>query len=173
MARDVWLPVAMSMLVPSSYACRSASNVRRHGISCALPPFSCSRTHRRRCCTFTSSTRIASAAPNRANEKHHQRNQRAIPETDQRRHIDAVEQQPHRGRIEHRSSSLFRGVAGAAHRRDRLARDDLARDRWRIDARRCSHDPLCGHCGARAADRANIQLDRLDIQRPRDHRGLR
>ncbi|MFP3550106.1 hypothetical protein SB861_05230 [Paraburkholderia sp. SIMBA_049] len=50
-------------------------------------------------------------------EPKHQCNQRATPEAYRRRHIDAVEQQPRLGCIEHRDFSRFRGVARAAHRR--------------------------------------------------------
>jgi hypothetical protein len=67
--------------------------------------------------------------PDPRERKHHQRDQRdqrVVAQPGQRRHIDAVEQLPCLGGIEHRRLALFRGVTGAAHRRGRVVRHDLA-----------------------------------------------
>jgi hypothetical protein len=97
--------------------------------------------------------------PNPRERKHHQRDQRAVTQAGRRRHIDAVEQLPRLGCIEHRRAALFRGMGGPAHRRSRVVRHDLAGD-----------EPV-----EQVADRGQLLLDgrrrrRLGLQLdPRGH----
>ncbi len=60
--------------------------------------------------------------------KHHQPDQRPIPETNGCRDIDAVEQLPGFARIEHRGLALARCITRSAHGRGRIVRHDLAGD---------------------------------------------